>query len=142
MKRWQLLAVFVASLACAGLSTNIDGQAKSTPKKNSGKDIYMQSCEACHMMGKNVIKPGKDIVTSTRLASLEEFKSFLSESHGIMPNFRQIAESPEVVAALYKFAKKLKNQNWDYVDKIEKAPPEPSNPPPKKWGEGNQKPTG
>ena len=112
-------------------------RSKSRPKK-LGEATYMSNCEACHMMGKNVIKPGKDIVVSSKLASMDDFKAFLSEAHGVMPAFKKIADEPEVLSALYKFAKKLKDQKWTYVPPLEKTPTDPFQPPQeKKRGKDN-----
>ncbi len=44
------------------------------------------------MMGKNVLKPGKDIVVSSKIADVKVFKEFISEKHGMMPAFPNIAE--------------------------------------------------
>lgn len=126
MKGRQLSFIVLVGWLCFGVTWNADGRdANAKLKKQSGEDTYMTNCEACHKMGKNVIKPGKDIVVSEKLVNLDEFKAFLSESHGVMPAFKEIADSPEIVSALYKFTKKLKNQNWEYVDKIDKTPVQP-----------------
>lgn len=126
------------------LSVCDDAAAGESRKKQKalGKNTYMASCEACHMMGKNVLKPGKDIVVSSKLASKEEFKSFLSEGRGLMPAFKKIADDEIVVDALYRYTKTLKNQNWSYEPPLDDSPTEPIPPPQKKQREKDERPAG
>ena len=93
-------------------------------RKKEGETIYLENCEACHMMGKNVIKPGKDIVTSNKIHTLDEFEKFISEEHGLMPAFPELVKEKKSLL-LYKFVKTLKNQDWTYeppLDDKEKSP--------------------
>jgi hypothetical protein len=135
------IAGLVIALICSGLSYQ-SGFAKSSSNESKlGEKTYLASCECCHLMGKNVLKPGKDIVVSSKLASLNEFKQFLSEKHGLMPAFPKIVEDANVAKALYDYTKTLKNQAWTYEPEgIEKNPQddEPSPPAkgPKKQGAG------
>lgn len=138
MNSWRIAIFIVLFASLAEATATAAERVKSNPK-NTGKATYMANCEACHMMGKNVIKPGKDIVVSSKLATLDEFKAFLSESHGVMPAFEQLATDPEIVSALYRFTKKLKSQNWSYDPPIENQPVEPVQPPQKKKPGGNNK---
>ncbi len=87
--------------------------AKS-PQLKKGESTYMASCEACHMAGKNVIKPGKDIVVSNKIQSVKLFGDFLREEHGVMPSFRRIADDKDVLVPLYKYVRTLKDQDWQY----------------------------
>lgn len=135
MKNITAIGLLIALLWSTGLSCQL-GLAKSTPNRSKlGEKTYLASCECCHMMGKNVLKPGKDIVVSSKLASLSEFKEFLSEKHGMMPAFPQIAEDESIANALYLYAKKLKNQPWNYepegIEKQEKQPGDEKSPPSK-----------
>lgn len=133
-----LLGAWCLNALCA------DAMAADTRKatdKKLGKNTYMSNCEACHMMGKNVLKPGKDIVESTKLVSLEEFKTFLSQGRGMMPSFKKIADDPAVVEALYRYAKTLKTQNWNYEPPADHSPSEPVPPVKKKQGDKEGRPT-
>ncbi|MBX9671431.1 MAG: hypothetical protein K2X93_27830 [Candidatus Obscuribacterales bacterium] len=87
----------------------------------------MANCEACHMLGKNVIKPRKDIVTSEKIANLRQFEKFLSERHGLMPDFRSIAADKKVLSSLFRYVKTLKDQEWEYYpDDTKSADPKSS----------------
>ncbi len=106
--------------------TTIEVNAKERQYKK-GEAIYLENCESCHMMGKNVIKPGKDIVVSTKILTLEEFQNFLTKEHGIMPAFPNLAKDKKLSVPLYRFVKTLKNQEWEYyppLDSKEKSPGE------------------
>lgn len=114
------------SLACAlalfiVLLTGVGNAAK--PKQSQyqrGLSIYMANCEACHMMGTNVIKPEKELTKSDKIVSEKVFREFLSEKHGLMPAFRDLVKDEETCGDLYRFVKKLKNQTWDYEPEAEK----------------------
>lgn len=86
---------------------------------DKGQQIYMANCEACHMTGKNVIKPEKELVRSEKLANEDVFREFLKERHDVMPAFPDIAKDADSAKALFKFCRKLKRQSWEY-----KAPEE------------------
>jgi mono/diheme cytochrome c family protein len=140
MTAWRIAFCIVLFALLADTAATAAERVKANPK-TTGKAVYMARCEACHMMGMNVIKPGKDIVVSSKLVSLDEFKAFLTEPHGVMPAFEELANDSETVRALYKFTKKLKHQNWTYDPPIENQPAEPSQPPQKRKAGDNRKPT-
>lgn len=66
------------------------------------------------MSGINVIKPEKKLVRSEKLTSQKIFKDFISEKHGVMPPFNELAGNPANVKDLYDFVKKLKISSWEY----------------------------
>jgi mono/diheme cytochrome c family protein len=141
MSAWRVALCIVLFAVVADTAATAADRVKANPK-TTGKSVYMARCEACHMMGMNVIKPGKDIVVSNKLVSLDEFKEFLSEPHGVMPAFKELANDSETVKALYGFTKKLKHQNWTYYPPLENQPTEPAQPQKKQKPGDNQKPAG
>jgi len=88
--------------------------ARGGSRDSSGKSIYAANCESCHMAGKNVIKPEKEIITSAKLGSESIFKDFLKEKHGYMPAFPEIASQEKDLHALYKYVRTLKGQSWEF----------------------------
>lgn len=87
---------------------------KRTSAQTNGERLYMANSEACHMSGINVIKPEKKLVRSEKLTSQKIFKDFISEKHGVMPPFNELAGNPANVKDLYDFVKKLKISSWEY----------------------------
>jgi|GEM_PF-3331920 len=115
-----VLIIAGALLPCfSGRALGRDSRSKSA--FTHGREIYMSTCHGCHRLGKNVVKPGKDIDISDKLASLEIFSDFLSKGSGAMPAFPQIVESRTDIEDLYEFTRSLKNQSWEYP---EEDPPE------------------
>ncbi len=110
--------ILVSVLLLATLTLEMSGEAKSEKVKN-GEATYMANCEACHMAGKNVLKPRKDIVTSNKINNLKEFEKLLSEKHGLMPAFPQIIANKKVLASLFKYVKTLKDQVWEYYPPVD-----------------------
>ncbi|HEY9870911.1 MAG TPA: c-type cytochrome [Candidatus Obscuribacterales bacterium] len=110
----QFLLISASAAALATAWSASDSKAKAP---NRGETLYMANCEACHMQGKNVIKPDKEIVTSSKLASESLFQQYLSEKHGYMPAFPDIAAKDRDLRALYKYVRRLKMQSWAYEPK-------------------------
>src|SRR4030095_3108746 len=100
-----ILAFLAASWSPAKSGARVPGQ---------GEILYKANCEASHMTGQNVIKPEKDLITSSKLASESLFKEFLKEKHGYMPAFPEVAAQDKDLHALYKYVRKLKAQSWEY----------------------------
>lgn len=117
------LIIAGALLPCLpGLSGGALGRdSRSKSAFAHGRELYMSTCHGCHRLGKNVVKPGKDIDISDKLASLEIFSDFLSKGSGAMPAFPQIVENRTDIEDLYEFTRSLKNQSWEYP---EEDPPE------------------
>lgn len=83
------------------------------------------------MLGTNVIKPEKELVKSEKLASRKLFKDYLSQKHGVMPAFQEIADDTVNLKDLYAFVRKLKVSSWDYpVKEHESKDIEPKEPEP------------
>ncbi|MBX9571015.1 MAG: c-type cytochrome [Candidatus Obscuribacterales bacterium] len=93
--------------------------SKPATVKSNGERLYMANCEACHMLGSNVIQPEKELVKSDKLATRKIFKEFLSEKHGVMPPFQDIANDTAGLKDLYTFVRKLKMTSWEYEPKNE-----------------------
>ena len=143
MKNVSRFALPLLGLALLSTLMIDPGTAKSSKSEDlkNGEKTYMASCEACHMQGMNVIKPGKDIVVSTKISTVKEFKAFLSEKHGLMPSFEFIAEDDTVLRSLHKYVKTLKNQDWQYEPEGIERTPIPSKQD-KKPGQANQNAAG
>lgn len=121
------LLVILISIPAIGAKDSKSGSFKS-----NGERLYMANCEACHMLGSNVISPEKELVKSDKLATRKIFKEFLSEKHGVMPPFIDIANDPVNLKDLHTFTKKLKMSSWDYEVKNEppgEVEPQVPNPP-------------
>lgn len=83
------------------------------------------------MLGTNVIKPDKELVTSEKIASRTIFKNFIGKKHGVMPSFSEIADDDRNVKDLYTFVRKLKQQTWTFpLQEPESKDPEPKEPQP------------
>lgn len=131
-------SAFIFSLVYLVMSALLQSVEARSNDVKKGEETYKANCEACHQAGKNVVKEGKDIVTSKNIASLTEFENFLREKHGLMPAFPHIANNKDLVQPLYKYVKTLKDQDWEYepeasdktpIEPAKKAPGEPAEPP-------------
>lgn len=78
--------------------------AKDLPPSagEEGKKIF-KNCAGCHLKGLNLIKEDKPIIGSKKLKSVNEFKEFISNPPPPMPNFKNIADNPEKLNALYSY---------------------------------------
>lgn len=76
-------------------------------KMSHGEQLYAENCQACHLIGKNIIKPKKTILSSKKLNSIGEFKSFLSRQNGEMPPYKTIVNNRNDLHDLYKYIKDL-----------------------------------
>lgn len=107
------LAIIVG-FAATGLimAPGFSANRMSKSQKN-GEKLYMANCEACHMLGTNVIKPDKQLHSSEQLATRAMFKAYISKKHGVMPPFKQLADDEKSLKELYSFVRTLKGQDWE-----------------------------
>lgn len=110
------IVAIIAGLVAFGLLVLPGRTAKESTsgKVSNGERLYMSNCEACHMLGTNVIKPDKELVKSEKLVSKLAFKQYISKKHGVMPPFSAIADDDKSLKDLYQYVRKLKQQSWSY----------------------------
>jgi mono/diheme cytochrome c family protein len=109
-----VVVVAAAILLLSLIAPGYGAKESRASKRANGEQLYMANCEACHMFGINVIKPDKALVRSEKLASQKIFKDFISQKHGVMPPFEDLANDPVDVKDLYHFTRKLRVSSWDY----------------------------
>ncbi len=102
-----VMAILVSSMP--------SGQSKNRSSK-VGKYLYAQNCQQCHREGRNFLKPEKELVESSKLVSKSSFKHYLSDKHGLMPVFKELASNEQELDELYRYVKTLKNQDWEYTE--------------------------
>ena len=68
-----------------------------------GAKMFKANCAGCHLNGKNLIKPDKPIISSSKLKSKQTFKDFLSSPPPPMPNFKTIANNNTQFNELYSY---------------------------------------
>lgn len=76
-------------------------------KEESGKLLFKSNCSGCHLNGKNLIKPEKPIIGSSKIKSKKIFGDFISSPVPPMPNFKNIAVNPHQLDALYTYVTSL-----------------------------------
>lgn len=72
-----------------------------------GEKLFKTNCLGCHLNGKNLIKAEKPIIGSQKLRSILAFKDFISSPPAPMPKFKNIAQKPDQLEALYKHVTSL-----------------------------------
>lgn len=78
-------------------------QTAESEEMQAGKALYMKKCEVCHLIGRNLINPEKEILNSKVFETEAKFKEFLSVKHGAMPAFAKIANDPKQVKSLIEY---------------------------------------
>ena len=76
-------------------------------EQGKGQKLFKSNCSGCHLNGQNLIKPDKPVIGSAKLASKEAFSVFISSPPQPMPNFKNIAEKPGQLNALYEYVSSL-----------------------------------
>lgn len=109
-----VLIVVISILLLSFIAPGYGAKESRTTRQTNGERLYMANCEACHMSGKNVIKPEKELVRSEKIATQKIFKEFISKKHGVMPPFEDLANNSNSVKDLYHFVKQLKISSWEY----------------------------
>lgn len=110
----ETAAIVIGAVATILLVLPGNSAKEAQGKPSNGERLYMANCEACHMLGTNVIKPEKELASSETLVSKTAFKQFISKKHGVMPPFNQIADDEKSLKDLYQYCRKLKQQSWSY----------------------------
>ncbi len=70
---------------------------------DDGKNIYMKNCEVCHLIGRNLVNPEKEIQNSKLLDDPKKLKEFLSHKNGSMPAFVHLAKDDKKLKDLNQF---------------------------------------
>ncbi len=97
-------AMFLACLILlAGSSSNLPAAAEKPADIEAGEAIYMKKCEVCHLIGRNLLNPEKEIQNSKLLDDPKKLKEFLSRKNGTMPAFLKLANDDERLKELNKF---------------------------------------
>ena len=100
-----LIVIFIANiifvLACSLFSKPAISQ--DNDKVSAGHKLFKANCSGCHLNGKNLIKPDKPIISSSKLKSKQTFKDFLSSPPPPMPNFKTIANNNTQFNELYSY---------------------------------------
>ena len=95
--------------------------AKPQPEKPAdieiGKKIYMKNCEVCHLIGRNLVNPEKEIQNSKLIGEPKKLKEFLSHKNGKMPAFTEISKNDEEIKHLREFLEYAKKNPSD-VNKL------------------------
>ncbi len=81
----------------------------ASPSKNEaidiehGEKIYMTNCEICHLIGRNLVNPEKEIQNSMIADDLSKLKEFLGRKNGKMPPFTSLAHDDKRLRDLHSF---------------------------------------
>lgn len=82
----------------------------------AGKKIYMSNCEVCHLVGRNLVNPNKEIQNSPIIDDSKKLQKLLSHKNGVMPAFPSIAKNEKHIAQLRAFLEHAR-QNPSHVEK-------------------------
>lgn len=88
----------------------------------AGKKIYMSKCEVCHLIGRNVINPEKEIQNSKLVEDQKKLKEFLSQKHGAMPPFIGLSKNDQKIIQLQEFLQYAKKHPSELL-KVTNATP-------------------
>jgi mono/diheme cytochrome c family protein len=106
MKRSASLPYVAALVAAAALVA--PSLAKHPHKaKMDGEQVFKQYCSSCHLGGGNRVNEKRPLAGSKQLASMANFKSYLSAPPGHMPYYQSIVKDKQTLQSLYEYCKKL-----------------------------------
>lgn len=91
------ITVFLTSASAAMASPELPGDLKA------GEKIYMSNCEVCHLIGRNLLNPNKEIQNSKLIDDPKKLKEWLSHKNGKMPAFADLAKDDEKLKHLSEF---------------------------------------
>jgi len=98
---------YIQFVAASALMMFVQTGSQADPVANAdmeaGQKIYMKNCEVCHLIGRNLINPAKEIQNSTIVADPKRLKEWLSRRNGIMPQFAHIAKNDIELRQLREF---------------------------------------
>jgi mono/diheme cytochrome c family protein len=81
---------------------------KTKHKKVSGEAVYKMHCASCHGQGGNLVSDKHPIAGSAELATLAQFKQYLSSPPGHMPHYSELVGDEDSLKALYQYVKCFK----------------------------------
>lgn len=102
-----ILISFLANLFLASINSSFSKPASATDNATSGEKLFKANCSGCHLNGKNLIRPNKPIIGSSKLQSKESLKAFIESPPPPMPKFKNITEKKEQFDALYSYVTSL-----------------------------------
>lgn len=68
-----------------------------------GEKIYMTNCEICHLIGRNLVNPEKEIQNSKIADDITKLKEFLGKKNGKMPPFTSLSHDDKRLRDLHSF---------------------------------------
>lgn len=102
--------ICVTGLGYFGGDLVFAGKAAVTQEESQGgKELYIHNCGGCHPKGGNVISPDLPVINSSKLKTLDDFKSFnrnpkkTDGSPGIMPAFSKEKLSDQQLKEIYQY---------------------------------------
>ena len=91
-------------------------KSKQEEDFEAGQKIYMNNCEVCHLIGRNLVNPNKEIQNSAIIDDPKKLQKLLSHKNGVMPAFPSIARNEKHIAQLRLFLEHAR-QNPSHVEK-------------------------
>jgi mono/diheme cytochrome c family protein len=85
------------------MQTGLQAEPMRTTDMEAGEKIYMKNCEVCHLIGRNLLNPAKEIQNSAIVADPKKLRELLSHKNGIMPQFAHIAKNDTELKQLREF---------------------------------------
>ncbi len=99
----------VAALATLSVMSASWADPEKVGDLETGRKIYMSNCEVCHLIGRNLLKPEKEIQNSKIMDNSQEVKEFLSHKNGTMPPFVEISKNDAEIKHLCEFLQYAKH---------------------------------
>lgn len=88
------------------------GSAQETGKGDAGREEFQTNCSSCHPKGGNVIKPGKPIKDSKKLANAKVFLGWIRKPVAPMPSFPAAKISDQQADELYRYIVMAAKNEW------------------------------
>lgn len=109
MKSKKLSSIaFVLMTICITAHASAKAEEAATIENEeleAGRKLYMKKCEVCHLIGRNLINPEKEILNSKLIDDPDKLKEFLSHKNGVMPAFAKISRDDKLLGKLNTFLK-------------------------------------
>lgn len=115
LQKLLIILACIMTTTCRANASNKNEEADL----EAGKGIYIKRCEVCHLIGRNLINPEKEIQNSKLLDDSRKLKEFLSHKNGVMPAFPKIASNDTAIRQLKVFLRYAK----EHPSEIEKHEP-------------------
>ena len=118
MKYFILILKFLTLISC---SKNEQIKNKFVKKEIQGKEIFKSNCNACHIMGKDLIGP--DLTGITKKKRQRMAKKFISNSQGLIESGDKEAikiweEYNRIPMQSFSFTEEEFEHLYDYLKKI------------------------